>query len=627
MSNSCNHIEELPLKPFGDLKGKTFVIPFQQRGYKWTSSNVEELLDDLREFIENADSKKRVYCLQPLALFRTGENCYAVIDGQQRLTTLYLLYKFLYGFSPYTFEYERDIQAGSDISRQAFLKNIESIENETANQNIDYYYIHNAYQTIGSTFTRWTQERFEKCEAIGYCNFDGIINSFKDAFKTLLEAKKEEKSLQIIWYEVGEDKQHETFQNLNNGKIPLTNTELIKALLLNRVSGLPSEEREEAAATFELIERQLQNDHFWYVFNTGELRNGQSRMDFLFNIVSGTSKEEYDVDSRSSFRKFFSKPAHGSLSEKWKKVRHTYLRLKDMYDDIYCYHYIGFLTYNSNDNTIKATKKFLKLDETLSHSDLIKELKNEIKLVLTRNHSSIRDYTYDGSSKKDLRLLFMIHNIEAILQKYRDLKENECLNLESRFERFPFELFHKQDWDIEHIASNTDSDFTNHEDRDAWLESIKADLGSQYSTIQDVQKLEEEYLKSKNKDTFGRLYKRILQTCDASIPDAISDNPEESNNKMQIGNLTLLDRHTNRSYHNALFPRKRKYIIVANGLIDKADDYEKGISRLYIPPCTLSVFTKSYNKSANVTLNAWTQSDADAYAKDMEQKLSYYFNN
>ena len=43
-----NH-KELPLVPFSELKGKTYVIPYQQRGYKWTSSNVEELLCDLRE--------------------------------------------------------------------------------------------------------------------------------------------------------------------------------------------------------------------------------------------------------------------------------------------------------------------------------------------------------------------------------------------------------------------------------------------------------------------------------------------------------------------------------------------------------------------------------------------------
>ena len=112
---------------------------------------------------------------------------------------------------------------------------------------------------------------------------------------------------------------------------------------------------------------------------------------------------------------------------------------------------------------------------------------------------------------------------------------------------------------------------------------------------------------------------------DTETADAIKDDAEDGKDKMQVGNITLLDSHTNRSYHNALFPRKRRYVIVANGLIDTADDFEANISKMYIPPCTLSVFTKAYNKDSNLSLGAWTQSDADAYTRDMEQKLNYYY--
>lgn len=65
--------------PFAELKGKTYIIPYQQSGYKWTSSNVEELLCDLREFIEETNSKKRIYCLQPLAVVPVGVNRYVVL--------------------------------------------------------------------------------------------------------------------------------------------------------------------------------------------------------------------------------------------------------------------------------------------------------------------------------------------------------------------------------------------------------------------------------------------------------------------------------------------------------------------------------------------------------------------
>lgn len=123
------------------------------------------------------------------------------------------------------------------------------------------------------------------------------------------------------------------------------------------------------------------------------------------------------------------------------------------------------------------------------------------------------------------------------------------------------------------------------------------------------------------------MYKTIMCKCDQDIPDGIKDDAEDGKDKMQVGNITLLDSHTNRSYHNALFPRKRRYIIVANGLTDINDTDEKKISKLYVPPCTFAVFTKAYNKGANLSLNAWTQSDADAYVMDMKQKLSFYYAN
>lgn len=615
--------KELPLLSFRELKGKTFVIPYQQRGYKWTSNNVEELLNDLKDFIESKSTKKRIYCLQPLAIVSLGDNKYNVLDGQQRLTTLFLLYKYIHDCAPYTFEYERDNADGETMSRRKFLEGINTISEETASESIDFYYIYHAYNHINSVFDTWASEL---CEENDTEKTDSVKQSYIQRFKDLLEADKTEKSLQVIWYEVNKDKEHEVFRNLNSGKIPLTNTELIKALLLNRVSGLPPKEQEEAAAIFEQIEQQLQNDHFWYMFNACELRDGQTRMDFLFNLVAGCKQSDYDIDSRWSFRNYFAKPECGTLFEKWKRVRHTYLRLKDMYNDIYSYHYIGFLTYNSNDNTLNSARELLKLGRKSTHSEFKDHLKKKIKNILNKNHSNIYDYRYDQSKKKDLRLLFVMHNVETILQKYSLLSKNEKLNLKEGFERFPFELLHKQNWDIEHIASNTDSDFKNPEDRMSWLESIKNDLGDKYPT-KDVSSLEDKYLKTKKKEDFDKLYTAIMKRCDETVTDAIKDNADEGRDKMQIGNITLLDSHTNRSYHNALFPRKRRYIIVANGLTDQEDEFEKELSKLYIPPCTLSVFTKAYYKGADLTLNAWTQTDADAYAKDIEQKLSYYYNS
>ena len=613
----------LPLRSFAELKGKTFLIPYQQRGYKWTKANVEELLTDLRDFINCADVTKKMYCLQPLAVVDMGKEIYSVIDGQQRLTTLYLLYIYLHGYAPYTIEYERDASIGYHLSRTEFLSKIAFIDTVQATENIDFYYIHTAYYHIGTVFENWAKE---SCNNENKNDIDSKRVEIKTHFVEMLERRKDEKSVQLIWYEVSEKKQYETFRNLNSGKIHLTNTDLIKALLLNRVSGLPSFERIEAAAIFERMEMEMQNDHFWYMINGNELREGQTRMDFLFNLVSGCRQSNYEIDSRWSFRNYFASSDNGTLSDKWKRVRHTFLRLKDMYDDIYCYHYVGFLTYNSNSNPINSMRELLEQNRKCTHSQFVSKLKERIKRILSNNnHETITDYNY-YSSKKDLRLLFLMHNIETVLQRFEQLHSNEQLELEKEYERFPFELLHKQKWDIEHISSNTDSDFRNPADRKDWLESIKQDLGANYPH-ETVTELEDKYRLSEKRDDFDKLYTTIMRCCDEHTEDAIKDDAPDGKDKMQVGNLTLLDSHTNRSYHNALFPRKRRYIIVTDGLVNKGNDFEKTLKQLYIPPCTRQVFTKAYNKSNKLSFNAWTQTDADMYVKDMEQKLSYYFNN
>lgn len=47
-------------KPFHELLKMHFIIPPYQRGYRWESRQVEELLDDLLDFVKSMKSKKTV---------------------------------------------------------------------------------------------------------------------------------------------------------------------------------------------------------------------------------------------------------------------------------------------------------------------------------------------------------------------------------------------------------------------------------------------------------------------------------------------------------------------------------------------------------------------------------------
>lgn len=612
--------DQMPMKAFAELKGYTFHIPYQQRGYKWAPQNVRELLKDLWEFV---NSDKKMYCLQPLAVVRSDDKNYVLLDGQQRLTTLFLLYKYLNNNEdPYTFEFKRDNESGV---RWKYLQDIESPDKEKVDSNIDFFFINRAYCTIKDWFSEIAKSG--NANDISESEEDCTLENVKEKFQTLLNAGKDEKSIQLIWYEVENEKQHEVFRSLNSGKVHLTNTELIKALLLNRVSGLPDGSREEAAIQFEMIERAMQDDHFWYMLRSEPTKRGQTRMDLLFNLVARTSNEDYEKDFRTSFRWFSDSTTDESLVDKWIKVRHTFLRLKDIYSNIEAYHYIGFLTYegsqNGDKNSYKPIVKILELHRDTTKRDFINELRKSIRKIMNGFHESIDDFLYYDSSKKGLRLLFLLHNIETILERYNKLKANKDLELKREFEQFPFELLHKQSWDIEHIASQTNSSFKNIQDRSAWLESIRTDYKEYFegdendadSELGNIKKKLLQYEKTNSAENFMVLYNAVITYHDKKMGESIT---EEEKNK--VGNLVLLDSHTNRSFHNSLFPRKRRIVIIADGL-KSAEDKETGIKSLFIPICTRQCFTKSYSKASNTTMNAWLKSDAEAYRLDLIEKL------
>jgi len=83
----------LSLKPVNDLLGEKFFIPAYQRGYRWTPRQVTDLLEDILTFQSESDGSKKetFYCLQPVVVMQRQEGDWELIDGQQRLTTLFLV--------------------------------------------------------------------------------------------------------------------------------------------------------------------------------------------------------------------------------------------------------------------------------------------------------------------------------------------------------------------------------------------------------------------------------------------------------------------------------------------------------------------------------------------------------
>jgi uncharacterized protein with ParB-like and HNH nuclease domain len=187
---------KLVTKLVGSVDGK-FYIPSYQRGYRWENDQVYRLLDDI--YTNGAKN----YCLQPVVV-RNQNDRYELIDGQQRLTTIYILLKYIQKEYKPRIKLKYSLNYETRTESETFLN---SVEEELAETNIDFFYIFKAYRTI----EKWFQSQ------------ENDVIAADKIYEYLAERVK------IIWYEVDESEDAiALFTRLNIGKIPLTSAELSK---------------------------------------------------------------------------------------------------------------------------------------------------------------------------------------------------------------------------------------------------------------------------------------------------------------------------------------------------------------------------------------------------------------
>ncbi|XKE94427.1 DUF262 domain-containing HNH endonuclease family protein [Metaplanococcus flavidus] len=75
-------------------KVNKFIIPEYQRSYAWTDEQIQTLFEDLVEYTEN--NSESTYFLGTIVSYENEHNEQEIIDGQQRITSLFLLLRALY---------------------------------------------------------------------------------------------------------------------------------------------------------------------------------------------------------------------------------------------------------------------------------------------------------------------------------------------------------------------------------------------------------------------------------------------------------------------------------------------------------------------------------------------------
>ena len=134
--------------------------------------------------------------------------------------------------------------------------------------------------------------------------------------------------------------------------------------------------------------------------------------------------------------------------------------------------------------------------------------------------------------------------------------------------------------------------------KEEWIKTALADR-KEFLKDEEMKHIDDE-CKEKNYDNVIRMLK-----------ENAGEEELDEDTKNGIGNLTLLDSETNRSYGNSLFCTKRKIIIerIKNGV--------------FVPTATQYIFSKFYDKKGT-NRSIWSKDDMEAYQKYITEMLIDY---
>lgn len=555
---------------------KNIQIPDYQRGYRWTKTQIEKLLTDIQHFGTVG------YPLQHITIKEEGES-YIILDGQQRLTTICLI--------------------------------------------LDMYKEDAAFS--------------DRIKPKGKDTWDGIDADFISNARDIIEAwRKGNNDFNIEWlekatirvYKVGADldsptKQIEFFSKINSNNIPLTNSEMIKALFVQKLKD-KHDQRQKILREWDDIENQLQNDNFW-AFISNDIYKADTRIDFLFDLI----KNKYGKEPKNTqYGLFLVYEDHlqkqktddkkiKSISDIWQNVKEIFSLLQNLYNDKTCYHLFGYLMYDD----LNEGRKFL----SKPHKDKEQELKNIIKKKWENASEGLEELKYENKTKLKIKKILLLFNVVS-----SDITEEKNY-------RFSFYDFKRLGFDIEHIhARNTKIPFEAQYAKKWYKENPKEGIDlknpdlsgrvaatiayleefNKYNTTEENKQVgAEEKTTVENKELIEEVKKAIKdlekdkdnETKIKQIVDKISQELETVDDD-DFGNLCLLDAATNRGYGNSYFIKKQKTIM------------DEDLNGKFFPICTKRVFLNYYTQKLKDKI--WGKEHKEEYAKALKECLNAYFD-
>lgn len=618
MNEVLKQTRQLEIRSVGNLKDLIFHIPSYQRGYRWERRQVRQLLEDIMESPENEP-----YYLQPIVVAPIDDkDNYNLVDGQQRMTTIYLIFHALQQInSSYATAAEKADPAMQQVFRQLildkslkitpgfrmvyetrsaseqYLDDIHLPKAETqAPDNPDFLYLWHAYQQIA----QW-------------------LNSDHKRFRTI--AQRLQHDVRIIWYEIDAGRSGwKKFADLNVGKIPLTNSELIKALFMRSdQSNVCSEnEKDIIANQWDEIEIKLADSRFWSFLTNRREADYPTRIDLLFEIISGRSRGNDPYSTFYYFNDDFEqkrKERQWNGKAEWDKIHSQFQLLHDWYKKRDLYHRIGFLvTFPPKEMPFLLHRLIEKRkDSRQSHREFERELNGFIRsaISLPEGITSIRDLDYEHHYGLILRILTLFNILTLD-------------NMDDPEARYSFDRHKnvKGGWSLEHIHAQNSEELNREELWSTWIrlhiDSLDRFLflrraeGSVADEQQSILNLKAEMLSflddsaHKSQEWFNRITRKFYATATSAKEQRLG-----AEYKDEMANMALLGKWGNSALSNSVFDVKRVKVVSLT-------------SESYVPVCTQRVFMKVYGEQSDSQPYFWGDKDREAYIDVMENTLLPY---
>lgn len=602
-------------------RDKHYFVPDYQRGYRWDSLQVKALLRDMLEFYNGPyrNSAKECYCLQPIVISPSNipsQQGFEIIDGQQRLITLLILFKAL-GSNCY------DIEFPQRPKSTAFLKELTGNRNPDVGAiNPDFHFMSQCYDIVRD----WVKRQQELDED----------DNFNMSMVTMLKTR-----VKVIRYEVELPKVEDKiaiFNRLNIGKIELNDAELIKAWLLN-YSKTETSEREnllrqsEIARLWDEMELAFRNRNILGFLNVSTKDDeylAASNLLYIFRKIAGKTKsKDYTtflaLEQRVADAVAKTDPnaqinvAHTETEKIWDEARLWFATLMSWLDDFELYHFIGYIL-AARISTVDSLMNKL-TDERLGKQDFKEYLKGLI--YEDKDKYDIDTLSYNTTDNKVIERVLLLFNVLSAME----MPDETSI-------RFPFHLYNKPGtkWTLEHIYAQQSEEPMKNE---VYIQQYLTDTLAQLKTIptldlavseKGADQDETSAIEELSVEQRHQIYTDVIATFKALKDKKLTTDDIEQFNEARrklmrifnvaspsvhpLDNIALIRQSENSALSNNIFPVKRAMVL--NFLKDKSR---------FIPLCTVNVFTKIYS-APSTRIYEWGAPDREKYLEEIKRVLS-----